>query len=757
MDSGIKAYAVKYDLTNCDKEPIHLIRLVQAHACLLACKLPNLEIIQVSDNTDAIIGYTPEFLLGSNLPKILDKISMGLITDNLEMEEGFTTVNPIRAAITKNSNKLFHNLIAHVNKDGLLIVEIEPIENNISTSTFQYILSNAIQKVQRSTKETLFDVTANEIKQITGFDRVMIYQFDGDNNGEVIAEAKEEFVEPYLGIRYPATDIPPQARALFLKNKIRLLADVAEQPSPIIPMLHPKTEQPLDMTYTSNRGVSPIHIEYLVNMGVRATLSIAIILGDKLWGLIACHHYAPRYLDYSIRVTCQYIGQVFSGHLALQSANNYRESVLKSNIIRAKLFEQMSADYDIFGGLTQQEESIMDLVNCAGAALITENNTCLLGQTPTALQIKELVNWLADKTDKAVFSTNELPKMYPPAKNFKQKATGLMVIKFAENPNEFALWFRPEKVEEVTWGGNPNKSIIQQEEGKRLSPRKSFAKWKVLVENTAQPWDKYELEAAVSLRNDIKEFILQKFNEIKLLNRKMVAAYKELESFSYSISHDLKAPLRNIDGFAQILKEDYSDKLDDYGLEVLNYIIESTAKMSTLINDILSFSKLVNTKVILNELDTSALIQTIFKDLTGLEKPKAKLVVADNLPKIYGDNTLIKQLFTNILSNAIKYSSQEENPIIQVTSIVDDKHTSIVIKDNGIGFDMEYAEKIFGVFNRLVGEDEFEGTGIGLAIVQRIVQRHNGQISVQSKLGVGSTFSITLPSKGFNTHPNHDK
>jgi len=749
MNSGTQAYAIKYDLTNCDAEPIHLIRLVQPHACLLACQLPTFEILQVSDNVEKLIGYSPEYLLQSSLSQILDQATMSLIEDNLEFEEGFRTVNPIRATVSKNKIDLFHNIIAHINKDGVLIVEIEPISSDISTSTFQFILSNAIQKVQKSNMEHLFDVTAKEIKNITRYDRVMIYRFDEVYNGEVIAESKEDFVEPFLGIRYPASDIPKQARALFLQNKVRLLCDVASEPAQVIPLLHPETRQPLDMTYTSNRGVSPIHTEYLVNMGVGATLNIAIIVNERLWGLIACHHYAPKYLDYSIRMTCQFIGQIFSGHLALQSANYYRESVLKSNIIRTKLFEQMSSDYDILEGLTKQEESIVDLVNCTGAALVTDNKVVLIGNTPDENEIRQLTEWLEDKTDKAVYSTNELPNIYPPALAYKQQATGLMAIKFAINPNEFVLWFKPETVEEVAWGGNPDKSVIKNESGKRLSPRKSFEKWKVLVENTAQPWQKYEIDAAIALRNDIKEFILQKFHEVKQLNQKMAEAYEELESFSYSVSHDLRAPLRNIDGFAQILKEDYSDKLDEYGIEVLDVIIESTSKMSGLISDILSFSRLGRTTLIFNELDTNELVKSIYRELTINEDNKGKLEIPSELHTVYGDESLLKQLFTNVLSNAIKYSSQEEHPTIEITTIPDEENTIIAIRDNGIGFDMKYAKKIFGVFNRLVGEEEFEGTGIGLAIVQRIAERHNGQVTVESELGVGTTFFIKIPKKAF--------
>lgn len=750
MDSGKSAYAVKYDLTNCESEPIHLIRFVQSHACLLACRLPDLQIQQISDNAGLFLGHSVDILLEHTLNNFFDSTTIGQIKEGLAAPDGFRGINPIKTTVYNAGQAHFYNIIGHVNPDNLLILEIEPIADNISTSKFQYILSNAIQNVQEASIDDLFEVTASEVKKITQYDRVMVYRFDQDYNGEVIAEAKEEHLEPYLNLRYPASDIPKQARELFLKNKVRLLKDVKSEPARVFPLVNPETKQPLDMTDTVARGLSPIHLEYLSNMGVGGSLSIAIILNEQLWGLIACHHTTSKYLDYSLRMTCQFIGQIFSGHLALQAANDYRESILESNITRTTLFEQMSSDYDILHGLTKEDISILDLVDCQGAAVITENQITLLGKTPKEEELRELANWLEDKTNTVVFTTVELPNIYPPSLAFKDTAAGLMAIKFTDEPSEYVLWFRPETVQEVYWGGNPKKAVVQKNEGTRISPRKSFVKWKELVKNTAIPWQKFERNTAIALRNDIKAFIIQKYKEIQKLNQQVLSAYKELESFSYSVSHDLRAPLRNIDGFAQILKEDYSNNLDEYGLEVLNTIIESANRMNKLITDILSYSKLGRANMIFDELDTCELIKSILKEFSyGKVKDQLNVKISGKLPSIYGDQILLRQLFFNIISNAIKYSEKEEKPVIEISGQSEAEQVIIVIKDNGIGFDMKYAEKIFGVFNRLVSEMEFEGTGIGLAIVNRIIEKHSGEIKVESTLGVGTTFFVKLPTKAF--------
>jgi len=744
-DSPLQAYSVSYDLSNCDNEPIHLIRLVQAHACLIACRITDFKIIQVSDNSEVILDYTPTFLLNSNLQDILPKSVFELITKRVKEPDGFKLINPIRTIIGQKKQQVFHHLIAHININDILILEIEPLKKEIISSTYQLILGEAIYKVQKAPYEDIFNIMVEELKRITGYDRVMLYQFDEAYNGIVIAEAKEDFVEPYLGLRYPASDIPKQARDLYLKNKVRILVDTIKQPAQILPIVTEDNNSPLDLTNAVARGVSPIHLEYLSNMGVKGSFSVGIIVDDQLWGLIACHHYQPKFLDYRTRVSCQFLGQIFSGHLAVASASHHRESILKTNLIRARLFEQMSEEYNILKGLTGHSETIMDLIDCKGVAIITEQDTITIGQTPSEADISVLIEWLDERTNESVFETNRLPDIYEPAMAYKEVATGLLAIKFALHPNEFILWFRPEKIQEVFWGGSPKKSMIKKDG--RISPRKSFSKWKELVNNTAQPWQKFELDAATDLRDDIKEFILQKFNEIRELNKKMQLAYEDLETFSYSVSHDLRSPIRNIEGFAQILKEDYTDKLEDFGLEIINSIIESTNKMSQLITDILDFSRLGKLSLSLVTLDTKALIAEVLKEVLPPTTPqKVEITIAPNLHPLFGDEALIRQMLVNILSNAIKYTRDQANPKIEISTIQKDEYTLMEIKDNGIGFDVKYASKIFEVFNRLVSEAEYEGTGIGLAIVHRIVEQHNGHIEVNSKPNEGASFLIRLPN-----------
>ena len=302
------------------------------------------------------------------------------------------------------------------------------------------------------------------------------------------------------------------------------------------------------------------------------------------------------------------------------------------------------------------------------------------------------------------------------------------------------MWFRPEQIDTKIWGGDISKINLDKEENSILTPRKSFEKWSEIVKNTAKDWSSHEISAASALVNDIKNIIVTRFGEIVQLNNQLQNLNAELESFSYSVSHDLRGPLRGIDGFANILKEDYYNLLDDFGKESLETIISSADKMNSLMDDILSYSGLSKADKIDNDINLNDIILEVCKDNDFANNyPNTTLKVNDSLPKLNGDKVMIYQLITNLLTNAFKYSSKVKSPIVKVDFYNDGEKDIYYIEDNGIGFKKEYAKKIFGVFTRLVNKD-FVGTGVGLAIAQRIVYRHNGDIWAESVFGESSKF-----------------
>ncbi len=742
IDKRLELYPYEVDLHNCEDEPIHIIQLVQTHACLLACDPQTFHILQLSQNTEQILGISHEELLNQPVTNVLDAGLLQLVKKALDRGDTPQTLHPLRMEVSRGSETAFLNLIVH-QSGSLLIFEMEPYQSEINNIAFQQTVGDAIQRIQREQDiGTLITTAVQEVRRITGYDRVMMYRFDEEYNGEVIAEAKAEHLDTFLGLHYPASDIPRQARELFLKNKVRTITDVLDPGVRITPGLHPVSGAPLDLTHSVSRASSPIHLEYLENMGVGASCTIAITHDNRLWGLFACHHYSPKIVDYSLRMTCQFIGQIFSGHLALQAVNEFRQSVLGINLIKSKLAEQMMQDWNVIAGLTQGSDTVMSLMDCQGAAISFEGQIILLGESPSRKEIFELVQWLDEQEVRTVFHTQSLSKVFPAASEYAQKASGLLAIQISNRPEEYIFWFKPEYSQEVFWGGNPEKATT--DDGVRLSPRKSFAKWRQKVEFTSKPWQQYEINAALALRSDIKEFALQKYREVRQLNQELSEAYQDMESFSYSVSHDLRAPLRSIDGFAQILLEDYAGQFDSYGKKVLKTIIESTEKMSNFISDLLKFSQLGRKDLLLADIDLEMMIQDIYQELRAAEAPdrKMRLQVLPPMPKIRADQVLFRHVLSNLISNAIKYSRQTPEAVIVISGSDSPQETTLNIADNGMGFDMKFKEKIFGVFSRLVHDDSFEGTGIGLSIVQRIVQRHNGRIEVHSEPGVGTTFTI---------------
>lgn len=738
-------YNVQYDLDSCDKEPIHLIRIIQSHASLLGVRLDTLEIIHASKNTGELLLADYQELLGQTLGQVLHNEAMDLLRLGLSQEE-ISNINPIRIDEFRGKllpNKL--NLIVHI-QDQTLILEFEPYREQISADQFLQMSDRAVQAIQSARNpQELFDITVRKIKDLTAYDRVMLYRFDDDQHGVVEAEAKEDYLESFHQLHYPASDIPRQARALFVRNQIRIIADVQSTPVFIHPSMHPDTGKPLDLTDSVARGVSPIHIEYLKNMGVGASLSVAIVIEGKLWGLISSHHYSPKFIDFRLRNLIRFLGKVVSGHLALQEAHDYRHQVLQSNLTRSRLTEQMSENWNILNGLLHQSTTLMDLNGAGGAALKLDGELHTIGQVPPRDNIQELIDWLNEKEEVSIFATEHLAAHWDPALSITDTAAGLLAVRIAQTPPEYILWFKPETIKIVNWGGDPNKAITRKAGQSRLSPRHSFDKWREEVRHKSVPWHQHDLDVAVALRNDIRDVIIRKYKEIRRLNDDLKEAYNQLETFSYSVSHDLRAPLRTIEGFSQILQEDYSDKLGEQGKQVLNTIASSVGKMNSFINDLLSLSKLGRKAMIINELDLAREATSVWNYILQNADQPAELVIVEPLPPVYADQTFFQQLLSNLFSNAVKYARRGEPARVEIGGQRLADRTSFYIKDNGIGFDMRHADRIFDPFQRLVPESEYEGTGVGLAIVRKVINVHDADIRVESQPGVGTTFFCTFP------------
>lgn len=729
-------YPDKVDLENCSKEPIHIIGKSQSYGVLLVCDPSTLEIIQTGTNTLEYFGIPHYELLGRPLNQLIGEEQVKSLSDLLARNE----VSIPQEVIIGVKRFL---VLAHIS-DQNLVLDMEPLEEIQDSYFFQRQLTQVLNTIQDSgSVKGLCQSAATLTRSIFGYDRVMIYKFDKEWNGEVVAEDKKPEMESWLGLHYPATDIPSQSRAMFLKHPVRMIANVNYEPVPIEPELSPLTGKPLDLTRSGLRAVSPIHIEYLMNMEVGASLSAAIVVKGKLWGLIACQHNTSKFISYYKRESCRFLAQMLSTEIALKETNSFIKKRESSEKLRKLLVKQLRGRNVLFEALSRGGVKFTDLISCGGGALYFNGKWQLEGVCPTKGQIEILMEKFLQFQESGLYSTRNLSNIFPEANEYKEIASGVLSLRISES--KYIIWFRPEIVQTVTWGGDPDDKAFYNEEKKRLSPRKSFKKWSKELTGISEEWHDFDLSAARALGEDVSHVVLAKQrHEIQALNNKLIEANQDLELFSSGLSHDLRAPVRGVEGYLQILREDHGNELGEEGKKLLAMIFELTGKMNTLIDDILSYSGLSHLENLqLQEIPVKNMVNEIFELINVKSNfPKTHIELQENLPPMVGDKRMLFQLWSNMINNALKYSSRKDAPEIKIGTIKRNDEEIFFISDNGIGIESNYFKKIFNNFTRVAGND-YKGTGIGLAIVKKIIEKHNGSIWVESTKGEGATFYFT--------------
>ncbi|MEM9674629.1 MAG: ATP-binding protein [Bacteroidota bacterium] len=761
-------------LINCEQELIHIPGSIQSHGVLLLLSEDDLIMRQVSENVSTILGREAGTLLGQPLSTLLSvEQAQSLVekTSSLSADRQnafLNKVNPLRITIEVNGENKEFNGIAHFNNLGL-VLELEPFaEGDDLTFTYFYDLSRKSLLTLQSADELteLHQVAVEEVRALTGFDRVLLYEFDDEWNGDVIAEARNEDVDSYLGLHFPHTDIPDQARALYSVNWLRYVPDASYQPIPLV--AHKPNKEPIDLTHSVLRSVSPIHIEYLANMGVQATLTISLIKDNQLWGLIACHHRTPIRLSYQLRVASEYIGQLLSLQLSLKQKREEKAISSTLHRIRAVLIENITRKKDYRSSFTDLEKETLAITNASGVAICHEGKIVLLGVTPSDKEVEMLCNWVSDRLNEqgSLFHTNKLREHYPPATEFIDTAAGLLAVLVAKPQQSYILWFRREVVQEVHWGGKPEKFYSEEENGAiKIHPRRSFAIWKQRVEGSSTVWEEGHIAMARELSTAIKDIFAFKAEEYRKQNEQLAEinaqlasevsmrkevqsalerSNAELERFAYIASHDLKEPLRTVSSFSMLLKKRYGEQLDERADKYIHFIVDGTNRMQNLIDDILTFSRLERKGNRFEQLDVNSVVEDIKSQLeTTIRKTKTKINY-EELPTLIGDRGQLIQLFQNIISNSIKYRQPDVPPKINISCEEQEDYWKFSVSDNGIGIEKEFFDRIFVIFQRLHSASEYEGTGIGLAICQRVVETHDGKIWVESQINRGSSFHFTV-------------
>lgn len=744
------------NLTNLKQPSIHSLTQIQPHGVLLVLQEPELTILQVSRNTSATFGVAPEAILGRTLDQVLDSFQVdrfraGLSYENLDL------VNPTKVWVRrKGDDYLVFDAVFHRSADGFLVLELEPAltQENIPFLSFYHLARASINQLEAtSSLQDFCQIIVREVRNVTGFDRVMLYKFDDDGHGEVVAEEKLEEMEAYLGLHYPESDIPQPARKMFLSNWIRVIPNAAAEPVDLYPANNPLTNQPIDLTLSILRSPYSCHLEYLHNMEVGASLTISLIKDQKLWGLIACHHRTPKYVPYELRKACEFLGRVIFAEISTREEtadHNYR---IKLSQVQSALIEFISQEDNFIDGLTQHEPNLLDLADAKGAAICFSGHWTTIGRTPPEEELNYLVQWLSKTIqDEDVFYTDSLPLVYSDAERFKDVASGLLAIPISKR--SYVLWFRPEVLQTVNWGGDPNHAYeLQQTDTQlRLCPRKSFELWKETVRLKSLPWKSIEVKATLELRKAIVNLVLRQAEELALLAQDLERSNAELKKFAYVASHDLQEPLNQVANYVQLLEMRYDSELGQDAKDFIGFAVEGVSLMQTLIDDVLVYSK-VDLKGIEWELtEVEAALNQSLSNLRARIAETGAVITHDSLPTIVADGTQLMQLFQNLIGNAIKFKQAAVPPQIHIGVQRQEDAWLFSVQDNGIGLDPQFADRIFVIFQRLHTRDEYPGSGMGLAICKKIVECHRGRIWVESELGRGATFYFTIPVGGRDRH-----
>jgi light-regulated signal transduction histidine kinase (bacteriophytochrome) len=523
---------------------------------------------------------------------------------------------------------------------------------------------------------------------------------------------------------------------LYCANRIRVIEDAHYQPSRLLPADNPLTGQPLDLSFSTLRSVSPVHLQYMRNMKTLASMSISIVVDGKLWGLISCHHSTPHSVNFQVRTACELLGRVLSLQVETREAHIRNERMLE---IRQRIVQLLGAiaDHDsVLLGLRSLPDIFVNFVGAAGAAVVSGSGCDVYGRTPSKAQVRELAGWLAEQGGSEFFHTDNVGRDIPAIVGLSASACGILAVSISEIHPHYLIWFKPEQSQVVQWAGRPEKTIA---DSGSLNPRQSFEQWQQIVDGFSTPWDANEIEGVQELRLAVLGIVLRKAEELAQLSEDLKRSNKELESFSYSVSHDLRAPLRHIAGYAELLEDIEGSNLSERGLRFLGTITDSAKFAGTLVDN--------RAAMHLSDVNLSAMIASIQLEMRPDYEGRTIEWSFGELPVVVADPAFLHLAMRNLISNAIKYSRDREVATIDVN--VQERATDIVVsvRDNGVGFDMQYAGKLFGVFQRLHRMEEFEGTGIGLANVRRIVERHGGTVWAEGVPDKGATFYFSLPRK----------
>ena len=706
-EQPLNTHATPVTLETCDVEPIHIPGQVQSHGALLAFELGG-NLVAWSANTPNLLGLTPR--LGAHFDELrLPLAAHAAIRACLELDDD-ESPSPLSEDVAVAETQF--DLIVH-RHSRRVIAEFERREYEAAeVAAFALQAHRAIDHLRRQkTVIALLESAVTDVRALTGFDRVMAYRFRHDDAGDVVAEARIESLEPYVGRRYPASDIPAQARRLYTINTLRLIGDVAYQP---VPVLGRPDDAPIDMSHCVLRSVSPIHIEYLQNLGVGASMSISLLVNGRLWGLIACHHTRPKRVPHAIRMACDVLAQVLSA--TIQSIESRTQVALaeQAAVVRTRLVTEFLQAEDVMSALSLHRQSICESLGADALIISRAGRVVTFGGVSdnlAAAMVESLPPTNADLTQRT-----QLTDWPEPVRPLLGKWVGLLGLQFDPAAGGWLIALRPEQVETVRWGGAPEKLVKVGPLGPRLTPRGSFAEWKETVRGHAEPWDLAHIELARQLMAELHRASNTRHAEIERARTHLIAM----------LGHDLRDPLHSITMAATILERGSQQP------KLGQRIQASSGRMQRLISQVLDMSRVQGgAGIILNTTPTD-LTKLIADMIDESRTAYPENVIDIDMPEgvvAAVDADRIRQVIANLVSNARHHG--EMGTSIHVTLSADAERAIIQVRNRGARIHDEIAKDLFNPFKRR--SDLFSrnrtGLGLGLYIAHQIALSHQGNIS----------------------------
>lgn len=745
------------DFDHCEDEPIHIPESIQGYGYLFALDRDRGRIEIVSENIGDFLEPGTD-VIGRGFFDLLDpaEATFAFLEETFERARQRPTRLPVQIRFRPDMVRAGHStdfLAVVYDSADRFIIELEPAAGFRELYSAQhylrlYAVSVAPKfKMLQSLAEMAQEIV-DTIRYVTGMDRVVLYRFNDDHSGKVIAESRVDDIESYLDVYYPASDIPAQARELYKKNWVRITPDVDLEPSNLYPSAGDAGRAPLDMTHSILRTLSPIHRQYVRNQGLRASMSMSLVTHDRLWGMISCHSRQATYVPQNVRLECENISQLFSWHLYAKEEELAHRKRQRIDDAANRMLSYISSNRPISRVFRENEQEVLEILDADGFVYHSPAEVVSLGEIPDIEVVRQIYRHAAAAHNRP-FVTTDVSRVVDPGDGLGD-IRGVLLVPLLEQGDHFTAWFRKEQRLVQKWAGAPEEKSANASKRDRLMPRSSFEVHVREVSGFSRAWDDSVVDMAERFNRVFTAYALETQERMRrnISDLRKQDEYKN--AFLATLAHELRNPLGPISAGLAVLE---ASPAPSAGNEVIDRMKRQVGHMKTMIEDLMQVARITNGKVRLDQevLDLRDIVREVLAGIDPQVSEKNHTLTVD-LPAealpVCGDRTRLGQVFFNLLNNATKYTDSGGH--IQVRARLIDDQVAVIIKDDGVGIEPENVELIFAMFTQIDAQSDRTrgGIGIGLTLAERLVALHGGTISARSEgLGHGAEFEVRLPAE----------